>query len=147
MGAIFPLFSVRIVLLHFGLAFEGKRITTNQDLSTFTREEGCISVGGFMFQGEVLAFPFRRGLIFWWSTLPTLKKIYTESKALALMRKTFCSFMDQARKRLWGLGMEITILMRSIFLYKLLRLIFLIFVVWVWLWISCLLYSLGHFFI
>lgn len=63
-GAIFPLFSVRIVLLHFGLAFEGKSIPTDWDLRAFTREEGRISAAGFMFQGEVLAFPFRRGLIF-----------------------------------------------------------------------------------
>lgn len=103
-GAIFPLFSVRIVLLHFGLAFEGKSITTHWDLSTFTREEGCVSAGGVMFQAEVLAFPFRRGLIFWWLALPTLKKMYTESKALALMRKTFCSFMDCAKKNHWDLG-------------------------------------------
>lgn len=141
-GTIFPLFSVRITLLHFGLAFEGKSITTKWDLSTSTREEGCISAGGFMFQGEALAFPFRRVLIFWWSTLPTWKKIYTEPKALALMRKAFGYFMDHA-KRLLGLGMEITILMRNIFLYKLLRLIFLIFIVWFWLWISCLLDSFG----
>lgn len=112
--------------------FWRRSITTNWDLSPPTREEGCISAGGFMFPSEVLAFPFRRGLIFWWSTLPTLEKIYTKSKALALMRKTFGPFMDHA-KRLLGLRMEITILMRNSFLNKLLRWIFLIFIVWFWL--------------
>lgn len=52
------------MLQHFGLAFEGKSITTNWDLNTSKREEGCLSAGGFMFQGEALAFPFRRVLIF-----------------------------------------------------------------------------------
>ena len=113
-GTIFPLFSGRITLQHFGLAFEGKSITTNWDLSTSKRDEGCRSAGGFMFQGEALAFPFRRVLIFWWSTLPTWKKIYSESKALALMRKAFGYFMDHVKRLL---GLEITV--RNIFLYKL----------------------------
>lgn len=75
--------------------------------------------------------------------LPALKKIYTESKALALMRKTFGSFMDHS-ETLLGLWMEITILMITIFLYKLLGLIFPVFTAWFWLWISCLLYFFGN---
>lgn len=64
MRTIFPLFSVRVALLNFGLAFEDKSITTYWDLSISTGEEDRISAGELMFQGEVLAFPFRRGLIF-----------------------------------------------------------------------------------
>lgn len=63
-----------------------------------------------------------------------------------LNEKNSLFLYGSGQKKLWGLGMEITILMRNIFLCKLLRLSFLIFVVWIWLWISCLLYSSGLFF-
>lgn len=67
-GTIFPLSPARIALLHFGLAFGDKKVTVTWELSASPKGGSCLSPVGFVFQDEVLAFPVRRGLIFWWSS-------------------------------------------------------------------------------